>query len=243
MTELHDRPVDLADLDLDPDDYSSNPSAAPSFQDVVSARLSRRTVLRGGVLAAAAGFMTTSLLADTPAAYAGTEQPPAGGRQGRGKLGFQAIPLSKADEVVVPIGYSAVPFIPWGTPLQPGGPRFVPGTPPLVAGGNTAADQERQIGMHHDGMHFFPIGNRREGSRRGLLVVNHEYTDEGYLHTATPATAARPATPATPTSPGNQAVPANPTKESYTPEMVRKSQAAHGSASSRSARAATARGR
>jgi hypothetical protein len=32
MTELHDRPVDLADLDLDPDDYSSNPSAAPSFQ-------------------------------------------------------------------------------------------------------------------------------------------------------------------------------------------------------------------
>ena len=46
MTELHDRPVDFADLDLDPDDYSSNPSAAPSFQDVVSARLSRRAVER-----------------------------------------------------------------------------------------------------------------------------------------------------------------------------------------------------
>ena len=228
MTELHDRPVDLADLDVDPDDFSSNPSAAPCFQDVVSARLSRRTVVRGGALAAAAGFMTTSLLADTPAAHAATEQTAGQGRRGRGLLGFQPIPLSKGDEVVVPIGYSAVPFIPWGTPIQPDGPRFVPGTPPFVAGGNTAADQEQQIGMHHDGMHFFPIGNRREGSRRGLLVVNHEYTDEGYLHTATPATAARPATPATPTSPGNQAVPEHPLKSSYTPEMVRKSQAAHG---------------
>jgi secreted PhoX family phosphatase len=104
----------------------------------------------------------------------------------------------------VPIGYTAVPFIPWGTPLQPNGPRFVPGTPPLVPGGNTAADQERQIGMHHDGMHYFPMGNRREGSRRGLLVVNHEYTDEGYLHTATPATAARPATPPPRPAPGTR---------------------------------------
>lgn len=70
MTELHDRPVHLSDLDeVDPDDFSSNPSTAPSFADVVEARLSRRTVLRGAMLAAA-GFMTTKLYADTPAAYA-----------------------------------------------------------------------------------------------------------------------------------------------------------------------------
>ncbi|NDA51428.1 MAG: DUF839 domain-containing protein, partial [Betaproteobacteria bacterium] len=31
---------------------------------------------------------------------------------------------------------------------------------------------------HHDGMHYFPI----EGSRHGLLAINHEYTDEGLLH-------------------------------------------------------------
>lgn len=206
MTELADRPVDLSDLNLDPDDFSSNPSTAPCFQEVAASRMSRRTVLRGGMLAAA-GFMTTSLFADTPAAYAapkGKAVPP----KGAGLLGFTAIAPSKMDEVVVPPGYTAVPFIPWGTPLQPNGPAFVPGSPDAgVTGGNTAADQEQQVGMHHDGMHYFPIGSGRNASLRGLLVVNHEYTDEGLLHTATPA---------------------EPAPGAYTLEMVRKSQAAHG---------------
>jgi hypothetical protein len=33
--------------------------------------------------------------------------------------------------------------------------------------------------MHHDGMHFFPLG---ADGRRALLVMNHEYTDEHLLH-------------------------------------------------------------
>jgi hypothetical protein len=45
-------------------------------------------------------------------------------------------------------------------------------------GSNNAADQECQLGMHHDGMHYFPL----DGSKRGLLVINHEYTDDGLLH-------------------------------------------------------------
>jgi secreted PhoX family phosphatase len=42
---------------------------------------------------------------------------------------------------------------------------------------NSAADQAVQAGMHHDGMHYFPI----DGSRHGLLAMNHEYLDEGLL--------------------------------------------------------------
>ena len=205
MTELTDRPVDLTDLDVDPDDFSSNPSTAPCFQDVVAARVSRRAVLRGGVLAAAAGFMTTSLLADTPAAYAAPMGGPKDTPKGAGLLGFAAIPLSTLDEVTVPAGYSSRPFIPWGTPLLGKRPAFEAGTPPLVAGGNTGADQEQQVGMHHDGMHFFPEGGR--SNTRGLLVVNHEYTDEAALHTASRR---------------------SPTRLEYTADMVRKSQAAHG---------------
>ena len=34
--------------------------------------------------------------------------------------------------------------------------------------------------MHHDGMHFFPLPGA-PGSARGLLVMNHEYLDEGLL--------------------------------------------------------------
>jgi hypothetical protein len=63
----------------------------------------------------------------------------------------------------------------WGEPVG------VPGNMPAFKpdGSNSAADQEVQIGMHHDGMHYFPL----DGSRRGLLVMNHEYTDDGLLHT------------------------------------------------------------
>jgi secreted PhoX family phosphatase len=202
MTELTDRPVDVVEHDAD--DLSTNPSTAASFAEVAHARLSRRSVLRGGMLAAA-GFMTTKLYADTPAAYAAPKAQPAAG--GSGLLGFRPIPLSTADEVVVPRGYTAAPFIPWGTPLHPSGPGFVPGSPDLIGTGNTAADQEQQVGMHHDGMHFFPLGKDKQASRHGLLVLNHEYTDEHYLHTGTTT---------------------RPTREQYTADMVRKSQAAHG---------------
>ncbi len=33
--------------------------------------------------------------------------------------------------------------------------------------------------MHHDGLQYYPL----DGSRRGLLVMNHEYVDNGLLHT------------------------------------------------------------
>ena len=40
---------------------------------------------------------------------------------------------------------------------------------------NSAADQAAQMGMHHDGIAYFPL----DGGNRGLLVMNHEYTDDG----------------------------------------------------------------
>jgi secreted PhoX family phosphatase len=196
------------DQSSDPDDRPSNPSHGRHFAEIVEARLSRRAVLAGGMFAAA-GFLTTSLVGP-PAAVAA---PPGQGRNpgagGAPLLGYEAIPLGYGDEVVVPRGYSAVPFIPWGTPILGSYPAFVPGSPDAgVAGGNTAEDQAEQIGMHHDGMHFFPIG---KGSTRGLLVVNQEYTDEFYLHTGAYAEDY--------TEIG---------RDSYTAEMVRKSQNAHG---------------
>ena len=44
---------------------------------------------------------------------------------------------------------------------------------------NDARDQALQAGMHHDGMHFFPLDGRND---HGLLALNHEYTDERLLH-------------------------------------------------------------
>ena len=185
---------------LDRDDFPSNPSTAQHFTELVEARLSRRSVLAGGMLAAA-GFLTTSVMGAPPALAHGR-------RGGAGLLGFEQIPLSTADDVAVPRGYTARPFIPWGTPILGDYPAFVPGSPDAgIAGGNTADHQEQQIGMHHDGMHYFPV----DGGKRGLLVLNHEYTDEFYLHTGAYAEDYTEAATA-----------------SYTADMVRKSQNAHG---------------
>jgi hypothetical protein len=42
---------------------------------------------------------------------------------------------------------------------------------------NSAFEQAWRWGMHNDGMVYFPI----DGSDRGLLVQNHEYTDDVLL--------------------------------------------------------------
>ena len=36
-----------------------------------------------------------------------------------------------------------------------------------------------QAGMHHDGMHYFPLPYGSQSSTRGLLAINHEYSDDG----------------------------------------------------------------
>src|SRR5690606_32823157 len=84
-------------------------------------------------------------------------------------------PASTADALVVPEGYVSEVIAAWGEPLG------VPGAMPAWRedAGNSAADQALQMGMHHDGIHFYPL----EGSStRGLLAMNHEYTDDGLLH-------------------------------------------------------------
>jgi uncharacterized protein len=158
--------------EFDPDDTSSNFSGNRSFGDVVAARVSRRTALQGGTMIAAAGFLTGTGLAGSA-----TPATAHGGGHGRRLLGFRAVAASDADEFIVPDGYTAEVLIPWGTPLRSGGPAW------RKDASNTAAEQAQQIGMHHDGMYFFPLGRGRDASRRGMLAVNHEYVDNTLLYT------------------------------------------------------------
>ena len=193
MTEIFDEEASL------------NPSQDRHLSDLVAVRLSRRTLLAGS-LAGVAGFMTSTVAAPHADAHSPRRHPLTPGGKGRSTavaadlLGFDPIPLGYGDEVVVAAGYTARPFIPWGTPITGSYPAFQPGA-------NTADEQAQQMGMNHDGMHYFAMGRGPRGSERGLLVINQEYAEEGYLHT------------------GELAAPA---KESWTAEMVRRSQNAHG---------------
>lgn len=153
----------------------------------------RRVWLRGGLgsaLAAAFGPLAATLAGCATGAAPST------------RLGFQPIGVSIADTVTVPSGYLAQVIAPWGDPVGIAGalPAFRPDA------GNSAADQAVQLGMHHDGIQFYPLAAAESGNagghQRGLLVMNHEYVDDGLLH------------------PDGLA--------DWSAEKVRKSQAAHG---------------
>jgi len=148
----------------EPDDIPVNPSSNQRFEEVLAARLSRRRVLQHGLGAAALSFL---------AGRAGLLAPPALAQSRL--LGFTPVPVSTADMVIVPSGYTVDVVYAWGDPIS-NGPAWKPDA------SNSAADQEQQAGMHHDGMHFFPIPAGSSSSTHGLLVVNHEYTDDGLLH-------------------------------------------------------------
>jgi secreted PhoX family phosphatase len=144
-----------------------NPSDNPSFAEVVQARLSRRRLLKG-----AAALAVLNALPFPLAGCAG------GGLRREGAIAFKAVPVSAADTVVVPEGYSSSVLYAWGDPVghPSGSPAF------KQDAGNTAAEQALQAGMHHDGIHYFPLPYGSENSTHGLLAMNHEYTDDGLLH-------------------------------------------------------------
>jgi uncharacterized protein len=145
------------------DDEVSNNSHNQTFQEVVDARMSRRRLLGSGLATAAAFSLggVSALLKTVPA----LANPIAGPL-----VRFQGILVSDADTVVVPQGYTAEVLIAWGDPVS-NGPAFAQDA------SNSAEDQARQWGSHNDGLVYFPI----DGSWRGLLVENNEYTDDGLL--------------------------------------------------------------
>ncbi|MPZ46068.1 MAG: DUF839 domain-containing protein [Betaproteobacteria bacterium] len=160
-------------------DASINPSRNESIREIIDrVDPSRRRFMKGslgaGMLAAFGGFSLDAFVGVARAAPA-----PAGG------IGFGSIPPSLApamfDGVKVPAGYTPRILSSWGDPI--GHLSGAPQLDPNVA--QAEADQLKQDGMNHDGIHFFPFPAAGAGgvsNERGLLVTNHEYTDEGILH-------------------------------------------------------------
>lgn len=136
-----------------------NPSANESFEEILTRRLSRRTWLKG---AAAAGALVV--------AGAGLGRREASAAAGSG-LAFSPIALDRGDEVVVPEGYVSQVLLRWGDPILPGAPAFD------IASQSKAA-QEGQAGFNCDFLGWFSLPQPRSKSPvKGLLTVNHEYTD------------------------------------------------------------------
>ena len=149
----------------------SNRSTNPDIHSVCDP--ARRVVLRGGLGIAVGGLFAPLAGCAIGGASGSASSSTAGGTSGP-LLGFKGIAATGTDTLVVPQGYVAEAIAAWGEPVGMAGAM-----PAWRADGtNSAADQAVQMGMHHDGIHFYPL----DGSRRGLLTMNHEYTDDGLLH-------------------------------------------------------------
>lgn len=171
------------------DDQIDNKSGNTPFGEVLEQRVSRRGVLKGGLACAALGFFgSAGSLLSTASAVAGERS---NWRSGRPLMSFSPVPVADGSGPWPSISrdYHFDVLIPWGEPLQPGGPSFQ--WPP------SAADQAVQTGIGHDGMTFFPLPGaadcetdsrefddrfgrmRRKRSQqidqRGLLAINHEF--------------------------------------------------------------------
>jgi len=168
---------------FDPFDDVPNLSTSTSFQELLEIDIPRRRLIQGAIAAAVA--VIAGVLSGRVATAASS----------RGIIGFQGVPVAADDAVHVAPGYVVEVLYAWGDPVS-GGPVFMPDA------SNSAEDQAQQAGMHHDGMHYFPMPPTGDARNRGLLVLNHEYADDGLLHTDGMRT--------------------------WTAEKVRKCQAAHG---------------
>ena len=153
---------------FDPTKY--NKSNNQVFTSVMERELSRRSVLRAGIGMAAVGMLSGVGLAGCNSI---SNIPPTP----KVKLGFDSIAGAKLDAAVVPEGYNARVLAPWGTPLNDLAQEW------KADGSNSALDQANSLGMHHDGMHYFPLDG---SSSDGLLCINHEYIDQQALHPVGP---------------------------------------------------------
>lgn len=132
--------------------------AEPEFNQIIEKGLNRRQFLKATSAASTVAFFGASPLSSAIAAS----------KNSNALIGFEAIPASTEDKVIVAKGYQADVLISWGDPLFKDAPAFSQNA--------DSKAQARQFGDNNDGMTFFQISDDR-----GVLSINNEYTNHEYL--------------------------------------------------------------
>ncbi|KTT18768.1 PhoX family protein [Pseudacidovorax intermedius] len=180
---------------IDPDEVGHNPSANPSFDEVVAARMNRRRLLGFGVASGGAALITACgggsnstflpavgaspapLPAPAPAPAPGAAPAPA-----PLTLSFNPVAKSLEDRLVLPAGYTATVMYRLGDPISSDVPAYA------NDGSDDPTTYDRRAGDHHDGMTYFGMGAggtwAPSATDRGLLVMNHEAITPAFLHPA-----------------------------------------------------------
>jgi secreted PhoX family phosphatase len=134
-----------------------NPSPNALFEHVVAHRYGRRAVLQG-------------LLAGSALAIIGGPDALANGAA-RHSFAFAEVSHGVDRTHHVAAGYKVDVLIRWGDPVTADAPPFDPRR-------QSAAAQQKQFGYNNDYVAYMPLPLGSNNPDRGLLVVNHEYTNE-----------------------------------------------------------------
>ncbi len=149
------------------EDTPSNPTAGPTMGDLIAARLSRREVIGSGLAMAAIAATVAPrrvFAATTPAA--GTRGDP------RPTFRFEELAAGSDANHHVAAGHEARVLIRWGDKVLADAPDFDPLQP-------SAEAQSGQFGYNNDFIGYIPLDG---SSEHGLLVVNHEYTNDELMY-------------------------------------------------------------
>ncbi|MEX5578778.1 PhoX family phosphatase [Pseudophaeobacter sp. A-200-2] len=143
------------------DDIPTNPRLERTIGDVINARYGRRDLLKGmlGVSATTALFGTSALIAPNEATAGG---------HGGSRYNFEELTWGNDETHHIADGYDADVLLRWGDPITADAPEF-------DVMNQSAEAQLKQFGYNNDYVGFTPLN--AEGTR-GLLCVNHEYTNE-----------------------------------------------------------------
>ncbi|MBP0614743.1 PhoX family protein [Jiella mangrovi] len=137
-----------------------NPTNNRTMGEIIATRFSRRGFLRGSMA------VTAIAATVSPAALMTAEKAKAA--EGGSKFTFTEVEAGVDQTHHVAEGYDADVLLRWGDGLFPDSPEFDPTK-------QTPEAQARQFGYNNDYVGFIPIDG---SSEHGMLVVNHEYTNE-----------------------------------------------------------------
>ncbi|MDW3225515.1 MAG: PhoX family phosphatase [Paracoccaceae bacterium] len=142
------------------DDIPTNPNLGRTIGDVINRRYGRRDMLKGvlGVTATTALFGTSAMIAPKQAAAASAAS----------RYNFDELTWGNDEKHHVAEGYNADVLLRWGDPITADAPEF-------DVMNQTAEAQLKQFGYNNDYVGFTALN---EEGTRGLLCVNHEYTNE-----------------------------------------------------------------
>ncbi len=145
-------------------DQCSNPAVVRPIGEIINLRLSRRSVIKS--LAVAASGLVLGTLPGREVLAGSLANP--------STLTFEELENGYDRYAHVAAGYDIQVLLRWGDPVTSD-------ALPFDVRNQSAEAQQRQFGYNCDFIAFMPLPRGSKNANRGLLCVNHEYTDTNLM--------------------------------------------------------------